>query len=286
MRAAALLAGLIALALPTGAGAMEMDRGGGAPTVSIGFAAFSPVTTNVLAGDTVMWSNDSTRAHTVTADDGSFDSDRLTGGTTFHMRFDQVGAVPYYCRLHSFMRGEIDVHRLLLDVPRDTTTAPGRPFTFGGRSALAPGTELWIQADTGSGFSDVGTTTVSADRTFKTTVVPTTSATYRANSGADLSQPVSLLVLDRKLSARASTRRRRATVDALVTPASPRANVVLQFKLRDRFGWWPVARAKAGKDGRVRFVVPVGHRVPARVVITLADGATVLATSPAFSVGR
>jgi plastocyanin len=286
VRAAALAAVVCALALPAGAGAMEMDHSGGSAMVSIGFAAFAPVTTNVLAGDTIMWSNDSTRAHTVTADDGSFDSARLAGGTMFHMRFDQAGAVPYYCRLHSFMRGEVDVHRLLLDVPRDTTTAPGRPFTFAGRSALAPGTDVRVEADSGGGYSAVGATTVADDGTFKATVTPDASATFRAVSGDDASQPVSLLVLNRTVTATASTKARRATVRALVTPASPGATVVLQLRLRDRFGWWPVARAKVGRDGRATLVVPVGRKVPARVVLTLADGATQLARTRAFTVGR
>ena len=247
MRRAALLAAVCALALPAGAGAMEMDHGDGGAMLSIGFAAFAPVTANVLAGDTVMWSNNSTRAHTVTADDGSFDSGRLVGGADFHMRFDQVGAVPYYCRLHSFMRGEVDVHRLLLDVPRDTTTGPGRPFVFTGRSALAPGTDVRIEADSGGGFSPVGSTTVADDGTFKATVSPDASAAFRAVAGDDASQPVSLLV---------------------------------------RFGWWPVARATVGRDGRATLATPVGRRVPARVVLTLSDGATQLARTRAFSVGR
>jgi hypothetical protein len=47
-----------------------------------------------------------------------------------------------------------------------------------------------------------------------------------------------------------------------------------------------VARAKVGRDGRATLVVPVGRRVPARVVLTLADGATLLARTPTFAVGR
>jgi hypothetical protein len=183
------------------------------------------------------------------------------------------------------MRGEIDVHRLLLDVPRDTTTGPGRPFVFTGRSALAPGTDVRIEADSGGGYSAVGSTTAADDGTFRATVSPDTSATFRAVAGDDASQPVSLLVLNRKVSATASTKARRATVRALVTPASPGATVVLQLRLRDRFGWWPVARAKVGRDGRATLSTPVGRRVPARVVLTLSDGATQLARTRAFSVG-
>ena len=286
MRRSALLAALCALVLPAGSGAMEADHGDGGATVSIAFAAFAPVTTTVLAGDTVMWSNDSVRAHDVTADDGAFDSGRMSTGAVFHRRFDEAGAVPYYCRLHSYMRGEVDVYRLLLNAPKDTTTAPGRSFVLSGRSALEPGTDVRIEADSGGGYGAIGATKVTDDGTFKATVTPSASATFRAVAGDDASQSVSLLVLDRRVTANASTKAHRATVHALVTPASPGATVVLQLRLRDRFGWWPVARAKVGRDGRATLGAPVGRRVPARVVLTLADGATQLARTPAFSVGR
>ena len=284
MRRLALVA-VALLAVPAHAAAMEMDHAGPGAAVSIQFAGFAPPQTSVLAGDTVTWMNDSTRAHTVTAEDGTFDSGRLVGGTAFHTTFTQAGANPYYCRLHPFMHGEVDVYRLLLDAPADQTTGPGKPFVFSGRSALAPGTDVSIEADSGGGFRAVGATTVLQDGTFKATVTPDASATFRAVAGDDASQPVSLLVLDRTVTAKASTKARRATVDAVVTPASPGARVVLQFRIRERFGWWPVARAKAGRDGRARFVVPVGRKVPARVVLTLADGATVLAKTATFSLG-
>ncbi|MGZ6680547.1 MAG: hypothetical protein ACXVFK_10090 [Solirubrobacteraceae bacterium] len=286
MRAAALLAAVAALALPAGAGAMAMPADtAGAPMVAIAFAGFAPPAISVLAGDTVMWHNDSVRAHTVTADDGSFDSSRLNPDGSFQHRFDAVGANPYYCRIHSFMRGEVDVYRVLLDAPKEPT-GPGRPYVLTGRSSAAPGSDVSIQADTGAGFREVATTTVGDGGVVRATVTPGTSATYRAVVGADAGPAVNLLVLDRKVSATARTRARRATVSALVTPASPGATVVLQLHLRDHFGWWPVARAKVGRDGRARFRIPVGRRVPARVVLTLADGATVLAKTRTFSVGR
>ena len=117
-------------------------------------------------------------------------------------------------------------------------------------------------------------------------MTPDASATFRAVAGDDASEPVSLLVLDRKVTATASTKARRATVRALVTPAAPGATVVLQLRLHEHFGWWPVERAKVGRDGRATLVTPVSRKVPARVVLTLADGATQLARSRAFTVGR
>ncbi len=284
MTRAALTGVLAALALPAGAGAMAPADGAG-PTVSIAFAAFAPPTVSVLAGETVAWHNDSVRAHTVTADDDAFDSGRLPAGAGFQHRFDAVGANPYHCTVHPFMQGEVDVYRLLLDAPREPS-APGRPYALTGRSALPPGSDVRIQADAGDGFRDVATTTVGGDGAIHATVTPAASTSYRAAAGDDASPAVSLLVLDRRVSATASTRARRATVRATVTPASPGATVVLQLRLRDRFGWWPVARARVGRDGRATLRTPIARRVPARVVLTLADGATVLARTPAFAVGR
>jgi hypothetical protein len=96
---------------------------------------------------------------------------------------------------------------------------------------------------------------------------------------------VQLLVLDRKLTASGKTRGRRATIDADVAPVSMGAPVVLQLKLPLHFGWWPVARAKLDHHSRARFALKLAHRYPARVVLTLSDGATALATSRTLHVG-
>ncbi len=55
--------------------------------------------------------------------------------------------------------------------------------------------------------------------------------------------------------------------------------MVLQLRLPERFGWWPVRSARLGKDSRASLSVPLRRRVAARVVLTLPDRATVLAVS-------
>ena len=105
--------------------------------VGIGFDTFSAPQITALAGDTVMWMNDSSRPHTVTADDASFDSGRIPVSTSFEQRFATAGAFPYHCTLHPFMTGEVDVYDLLLD----SLSAPagaGRPYPVRGRSARTP----------------------------------------------------------------------------------------------------------------------------------------------------
>jgi plastocyanin len=287
MRRLALTAG-VALALlgaPAAAGAMEMDMGGSPQdAVTIQFAQFAPAMIDVVTGDTVRWTNDSVRVHTVNAVDGSWASPRIPGTDDFSHEFDAPGAVQYYCILHPFMRGEVDVHNVLLAAPTEPG-APGRSYTLHGRSALPAGQSVAIEADSGAGFQPAGTATVGADGSFATDVVPKVTATYRAVAGSDASPGVQLLVLNRKLAASATTRGRKVSVAARVSPASMGSPAVLQLRLPLHFGWWPVARAKLDHHSMARFALKLAHRYPARVVLTLSDGATALATSRTFHVG-
>jgi hypothetical protein len=89
-------------------------------------------------------------------------------------------------------------------------------------------------------------------------------------------------VVQRAVLARVRRDGRRTTVTASVAPASPGATVVLQLRLPERFGWWPVARARLDARGRARFHLRPRRTVPARVVLTLPDGATALARSAPF----
>lgn len=61
---------------------------------------FDPKTTTVTVGDTVVWTNNGTATHTVTASDGSWDSGPLPPGKTFSHTFDRAGTVAYYCKPH------------------------------------------------------------------------------------------------------------------------------------------------------------------------------------------
>jgi plastocyanin len=289
MRRLALAAGaaVLALAEPTASAQMGHDMGGGAgqpaASVSMLFTTYAPAQTEVLVGDTVSWSNGSIRAHTVTADGGSWSSTRVFPAESFDHRFDVVGSEPYHCTLHPTMRGVVDVHRVLLGAPTEPG-APGRPYALHGRAALPAGSTVAIEADTGSGFQPATNATVDASGTFTVDLSPSTTTRYRAVTAQETSPPVQLLVLDRKVTAAASDRR-RVVVHAAVAPASPGATIVLQLRLKDRFGWWPVARAKLDRHSRARFALRLRHRYAARVVLTLRDGATQLALSGTLHVG-
>jgi plastocyanin len=285
-RAALVLAGLaLAVAAPPAAGQHGAGEAAGPEArASIGFDALTPVRLDVLRGDTVMWTNVSVRAHTVTADDGSFDSGRLPSRATFSHTFDTVGEAPYHCILHPFIRGAVGVHTVLLTPPAQAA-ASGRAFPLTGRAALPAGSTVGIEADRGAGFVPVTTAPVTADGTFAATVVPGTTATYRAVAGAETSPPVSLLVLDRSISIRTQRGRSRVIVRTTVTPAAAGAPVVLQLFLKDRFGWWPVQRGRLDRASATRFTLRLRRRVAVRVLLTLPDGATPLAVSRTVRVG-
>lgn len=250
-------------------------------TVSMGASAFLPRRVDVLAGDTVTWRNGSVLLHTVSAEDGSWDAGTLRSGDERSHAFTATGTVAYLCRLHAGMRGEVDVHRLLLD-PRERTAAPGRPFPLSGRAALPEGATVTLEADAGAGYVPAGEATVGADGRFATAIHPQVPATYRAVAAGEASPGVPVSVADRAVRTRLRRDGRRATITATVAPASPGATVVLQLRLPERFGWWPVARARLDRASRARFVRRPVRTVPARVVLTLADGATELARSRTF----
>jgi len=71
---------------------------------------FDPQTITVKVGDTVEWDwVDSSAPHTVTAQDGSFDSCTQNAGFKFMVTFSKAGDVPYHCTIHSGMTGDVKV---------------------------------------------------------------------------------------------------------------------------------------------------------------------------------
>jgi plastocyanin len=281
-----LLVGL-ALAAPAGlsafanAEASAMTSGAGAAqTVSatISGGGFDPTRITVLTGDTVSW-HDTGGTHTVTSTTSGFASGTLSFNQTFSHRFGDAGSFPYYCSIHRYMTGEIDVADILLgSVP--SLAAPDHTLALSGRTALAlaAGSQVTIQADTGTGFVPVTTATV-ADGTFTANVTPRTTTTYRAVSGAMTSPTVRVPVTDHKVTITAAHEGKRDLVRVSVHPAAPRATVVLQLNLRERFGWWPVQQKTLDRSSRASFLVRPPYRALVRVVLTLPDGATQLAVS-------
>src|SRR5438067_10514080 len=90
-RRSALVGLVIALLAAVGAVA---GRGGSTSAadaaVSIVDFAFTPSSTTVTAGSTVRWTHNGNAPHTVSADNGLFDSGRLASGGTFAFTFPKA----------------------------------------------------------------------------------------------------------------------------------------------------------------------------------------------------
>lgn len=243
-----------------------------AADISVLFQEFSPSAPDVLPGETVTWTNISERTHTVTADDGSYDTELASGATFAVAAPSAPGVYRYHCRIHAGMAGELDVWRVIL-APLPTAPVPaGQPVDLSGRTA-DPQAPVTIEADLGSGFHTVATAQPAPDGTWKTSVPAQTTGDFRAVSGLDTSQTRRLVVLDRHIAIRATKR----GVHVTVTPALPYGRLLLERFTRERFGWYPVARRKLDYLSRADFRV----RRPAtvRVAIVDRDRWTTLATS-------
>lgn len=97
-------------------------------TVSIRDFFFDPADITVEPGTTVMLVNEGSHAHTVTSDDGQFDSEALMPGDSFMVTFSGSGTLTYHCEIHDFMTGSVTVSE------SGGTTAP----TSGMMSPAAP----------------------------------------------------------------------------------------------------------------------------------------------------
>lgn len=77
--------------------------------VSIDEMKFNPATVDVAVGESVRWTNDDQRDHTVSAADGSFKSGNLRSGDSFEHTFKKAGTFSYACSYHPRMKGTVNV---------------------------------------------------------------------------------------------------------------------------------------------------------------------------------
>ena len=76
---------------------------------------YIPASVSINVGDTVSWPNEDTAAHTVTAGSaadgpsGAFDSSLLIAGGVYEHTFDSAGSYDYYCMVHPWMVGDVQV---------------------------------------------------------------------------------------------------------------------------------------------------------------------------------
>jgi hypothetical protein len=78
-------------------------------TVSIQDFFFEPADATIGSGDSIIFVNEGNEPHTVTADDGQFDSGPLNPGESVAVSFDGSGILTYHCEIHPRMVGSVTV---------------------------------------------------------------------------------------------------------------------------------------------------------------------------------
>src|SRR2546430_2593386 len=72
--------------------------------------AYQPDPVTVQAGQSVTWTwEDQGNQHSVSADDGSFESCLQGAGSTFTTTFTKAGTYAYHCSIHPQMKGTVTV---------------------------------------------------------------------------------------------------------------------------------------------------------------------------------
>lgn len=79
------------------------------PQVSIVNFAFVPQVITIAPGESVTWSNNDGGPHAVAFKDGAPGSDSLFPGKKFSRTFDRPGSYEYFCAIHTYMTGRVEV---------------------------------------------------------------------------------------------------------------------------------------------------------------------------------
>ena len=87
----------------------------------LGTGAYSPNHAPVSGGSTVTWNNVDSTPHTATADDGSFDTGIINGGSSSSALINtstETRTIPYHCSFHPEMRGTLQI------IPSSSSAVP------------------------------------------------------------------------------------------------------------------------------------------------------------------
>lgn len=114
---ASLLTAIVLTSLPACAGDSSQEgtpdgassSASRAATVTIKGFAFEPERLRVTAGAAVAVVNADDTEHTLTADDGSFDTGTVKGGGSASVTPAKAGTAGYFCEIHDYMKGTFDV---------------------------------------------------------------------------------------------------------------------------------------------------------------------------------
>ena len=82
-----------------------------ATTAEMRGMTFTPSRLEIAAGTAITWTNNDQLVHTITADDGTWDSGPIEPGKTWSRTFTQAGAYAVHCTPHPFMKAVVVVRQ-------------------------------------------------------------------------------------------------------------------------------------------------------------------------------
>jgi hypothetical protein len=239
---------------------------GGGWTVALTDAGPKPFTVTAALGDTVTFVNEGSDPYTVVASRTGLTTPPLAPDDSFAYVLTASGRLSYRQRgPEKSFRGEIVVQRVgevTLELRKQRGSVPfGARVTLVGRTSL-PSFPVVIQAKHAGErrWSDLLTTTPTADRRFAARVAPPRNVQYRASvlSGELLSQPVSVDVTPittLRAAKSAVPTGTRVLLTVRVHPAHAASSVTLMRYDRDRARWQrEVTRTLT--DGKAMFLWP------------------------------
>jgi len=104
--------GVMILSLACSKSSGNYSGGGGGTltnTIYMKGSVFSTSSLTIMPGTKITWVNDDNITHTVTADDGSFNSGDMNPGSSFSYTFNMLGIYNYHCVFHAGMTGSVMV---------------------------------------------------------------------------------------------------------------------------------------------------------------------------------
>ncbi len=81
----------------------------GQVSVAIDNFSYTPSTLTVKVGSTITVTNMESVEHTLSADNGSFNTGTLNKGKSTHFKLTKPGVYSFHCEFHPFMKGSIKV---------------------------------------------------------------------------------------------------------------------------------------------------------------------------------
>ena len=171
-------------------------------TVQIVKSGFTPTSTTLTAGDSVIWHNADSVNHQVVANDGSFASPVLKPGETYSQVFPKAGKISYHDSLFTNRKGTVTVNAPAANVTLQTgasTIVYGDSTTISGAvtNQLTNEPVTLSSQPFGKAMQSIATSTTIANGTFSFPVAPTIQTSYQAHWRTTASPSVSVNVAPR-----------------------------------------------------------------------------------------